>query len=168
MADHVAVQVAALAGVDLQGRYAGRADAFGVVGSLLVALDDADRHLVLEQFDGSDQQGGLASAGAGNEIEREDATFVEIASVFGGIGVIFGEDILLDLHHARLAHARHMGTGRAGTEIEIAADTVFVMVVRMLMGMFVCVAVHRAVRMRMRRSSIRVSPSPQPQTVHIA
>jgi len=39
MADHVGVEMAALAGVDLHGGHAGSADALGVVGGLLVAFD---------------------------------------------------------------------------------------------------------------------------------
>ena len=138
VADHVAVEMAALAGVDLQRRDAGCPDAFGVVGGLLVALDDADRHFSLQQFDGPDQQRGLARTGARNEVERQDSPFVETLAVGRGIGVVLGEDVLLDLHHARLAHARRMGVRRAGAVIQIAGDAVFVVMVfvTVLMGMF--------------------------------
>jgi hypothetical protein len=107
---------------------AGGADALGVVGGLLVAFDDADGQLVLEQFDGLAEQRGLAGTGAGNEVQREDAALVEPLAVGRGIGVVLGQDVLLDLHHARLAHAGHVGAGRAGAVVEIAGDAVFVMV----------------------------------------
>ena len=53
------VEVAALAGIDLRGRHAGGADALGVVGGLLVAFDDIDRHRALQQLDGLAEQRGL-------------------------------------------------------------------------------------------------------------
>ena len=43
LGDHRRVEMAAPAGVDLDGRRAGGADAVGVVRGLLVALDDTDR-----------------------------------------------------------------------------------------------------------------------------
>jgi hypothetical protein len=89
------------------------------------------------------QQRGLAGTGAGNEVQREDAALVEPLAVGRGVGVVLGQDVLLDLHHARLAHARHVGAGRAGAVIEIAGDAVFVMA--MLFAMRVGAARLRAV-----------------------
>ncbi len=146
VADHVAVEVAALAGVDLQRRHAGGADALGVVGGLLVAFDDVDGDLVLQQLDGLAEQGRLARAGAGDEVEGEDAALVEPGAVGVGVGVVLGQDVLLDLHHARLRHAGDVCAGRAGAVIEVAADGVFVVVV-MLVIMAVFVPVIVVVRM---------------------
>jgi hypothetical protein len=77
MADHMRVEVAALAGIDLHRRRAGRADAFGVAAGLLVALDDGDRQLSLQRLDGTAEQAGLSRTGAGDQIEREDPLLVE-------------------------------------------------------------------------------------------
>ena len=44
VADHVRVEMAALAGVDLDRRRAGGADPLRIVRGLLIALDDGDRH----------------------------------------------------------------------------------------------------------------------------
>ena len=74
MADHVGVEVAALAGVDLHRRGAGGADAVGVVAGLLVALDHRDGVARRQRGDGAHQQRGLARARAGDEVEGEDAT----------------------------------------------------------------------------------------------
>ena len=54
-ADHVGVEVAALAGVDLYGRCASGPDPLGVARRLLVAFDDGDRPCVLQVVDGPDQ-----------------------------------------------------------------------------------------------------------------
>jgi hypothetical protein len=147
--------VAALAGIDLQRGDTGGANPLGVVGGLLVALDDADRHLPLQRFDGPDQQRGLARTGTRHEVERKDAPLVEPPAVGRGIGIVLGENVLLDLHHARLAHAGRMDASRAGAVIEIAGDAVLVvtMFVPVRMGMraamLVRVARRRAVVMNM-------------------
>ena len=82
----------------------------------------------------------LAGAWAGHEVQREDAALVEPLAVGGGVGIVLGQDVLLDLHHARLAHARHMGAGRAGAIVEVTADGMLVMVM-VFMPMFVTVLV---------------------------
>jgi len=60
---HVGFEVTAGSRIDLHRRRAGRLDALGVIERLLIALDDADRHLVLQIADGAFEQGGLAGAG---------------------------------------------------------------------------------------------------------
>jgi hypothetical protein len=73
VADHVGVEMAALAGIDLHGAHAGRPDAFGVAAGLLVAFDDGDRQRLAQSLDRPTKQRCLARTGAGNEIECEDA-----------------------------------------------------------------------------------------------
>ena len=73
VADHVCIEMTALAGVDLDRRRAGRADAVGVVGCLLVALDDMDSQPITQHLDGLHQQRGLAGSGAGDEVQRQNA-----------------------------------------------------------------------------------------------
>jgi hypothetical protein len=87
LGDHRRVEVAALAGVDLDGRRAGGADAVGVVRGLLVALDDTDRQARradLERLDGGAQQRGLARAGTGDQVVGDDAVAGEVRPV--GVG----------------------------------------------------------------------------------
>jgi hypothetical protein len=111
----------ALAGVDLQRRSAGGADALGVEAGLLVALDDAHRHRLgqgLQRGDRAHQQAGLAGAGAGHQVEGQNAPLGEPAAVVGGEAIVFGEDVLLDLHHLGLAHARRVGARRAMAEVQ--------------------------------------------------
>ena len=78
---YVAVEVAALAGVDLQRRRQWRGLRSASFEVLLVALDDVDRHLVAQQFDGLHEQRRSCRAGAGDEVERKDAALVRRAPV---------------------------------------------------------------------------------------
>jgi hypothetical protein len=109
VADHVRVEVAALAGVHLDGLRAGGADALGVVAGLLVALDHRQRMAAGELADGLDQQRGLARAGAGDEVDGEQAARLPFLAVGAGVAVVLGEDVLLDLHHAARREARRVG-----------------------------------------------------------
>ena len=127
----------ALAGVDLDGRRAGRADALGVIGGLLVALDHRQRQTSMQALDGVHQQRGLAGAGTGHQVQREDAVLLEVRAVLRGIIVVLCQDVALDLHHARLGHARRMAAG--GTEAEVQQAVGMVMLVMMVMGMHMAI-----------------------------
>jgi hypothetical protein len=104
----------------------------------------------------------LARTGAGHQIQREDAALVKTATIGQREAVILAQDVLLNLHHARLAHPRRMRPGRAGTVIEIATNCRFMlMAVRAAVGVPMTVRmrarlvgkrVHRAVRMAMHRA----------------
>ena len=111
MTDHVGVQVTALAGVDLQSRDAGGADAVGVMAGLLIALDHRQGVLVLEVLDAAGQQAGLAGAGAGDQVQGQDAPGLEPGAIGAGVLVVLAEDVLFDLHHAALAKARGVSVG---------------------------------------------------------
>ncbi len=90
---------------------AGGADALGVVGGLLVALDHRDGELVLEIGDGPHQQRGLAGAGAGNKIQRQHALLRQRRTVGVGVRVVLAQNVALDLDDALLAHAGDMDAG---------------------------------------------------------
>ncbi len=139
MPNHVGIEMAALAGVDLDRRRAGGADAFGILAGLLVAFDHGHRRLALEHLDGLAQQRGFARTGAGNQVQRKDATFGESFAVLLRIGVVLGQDVLLDLHHALLADAGGVGVHRRITVLVIVAGAV-AMVVVMVMDMVAIVA----------------------------
>jgi hypothetical protein len=114
MANHMRVEMAALACVDLHGRRAGSANTVGIVRCLLVALDHSQRSLALPALDGFDQQGGFPGAGAGDEVEREDAALGEQVPVNQRIPIVLCQQILLDLQDAlRVGAWRMSGIERA-------------------------------------------------------
>ena len=96
MANHVGVQVAAGAGVDLAHRDPGGGDPVGVVAGLLVPLDDGAAGLTLQVGEGPLQEGGLAGAGGADQVEDEDPLFAEKRPVAGSQPVVLGEDVALD------------------------------------------------------------------------
>jgi hypothetical protein len=98
----------------------GGADAVGVVGGLLVALDHGER-LVAQHLDGLDQKRRLAGAGGGHEVQRQHLPTPEKRPVLSGVAVVLRHDVGLDLDQALLAHAGHMDTGGAGAEMHVAA-----------------------------------------------
>ena len=171
--DHGGVEVAALAGVDLQRRRAGGADALGIDAGLLVAFDHRHRQPAAQQLDGAHQQRGLARAGAGHQIEREDAALRQRAAVALRDAVVLGQDVALDLHQARLRHARHRVARRAaaevqrvgavrrrgpvrpmGSEVVLGMGRAIGVGVQMLVGVIVRMAVQRAVGMACARALV--------------
>ena len=106
--DHAGVEMAALAGIDLQCARAGRADPVGVVRGLLVALDHRHREGGLQAADGLCEQRGLARTGTRNQVECEDAAFGQEFAVEARVPVVLRQDVLLDLHHLRLTHSGGM------------------------------------------------------------
>ncbi len=81
---HGRVEVATLAGVDLDGGRTGGADAVGIETGLLVAFDHGhvqDGLSGFERLDGGAQQRGLAGARAGDDIERGHAMRREVRPV---------------------------------------------------------------------------------------
>ena len=125
--------MAALAGVDLDRRRAGGADALGVVGGLLVAFDHADRKTVLQLGDGADQQCGLAGAGARDQVKDEHLVGAEARAVVGGETVVLAEDVALDLDDAVAAQAGDRLPGRVGAAIDKPGIAMRVIVVRAMM-----------------------------------
>jgi hypothetical protein len=75
VADHMGVQMTALAGVDLHRLGAGLPNPLGVVRGLLVALDHRHRPAILQVRDRAHEQRRLAGAGAGHEIEAKTPAF---------------------------------------------------------------------------------------------
>ena len=124
---HGRVEMAALAGVDLDRGRAGGADAVGVEAGLLVALDHGHVQAGLarlERLDGGAQQRGLARAGAGDEVERGHTVRLEVRAVLLRHAVVGAQDVGLQLDGALLAHAGHRHAGRAGTEVQVAVGRV--------------------------------------------
>ncbi|MCY1359330.1 hypothetical protein D9M69_458940 [compost metagenome] len=122
-AHHRRIQVAALAGVDLDRGCTGGADAVSVEAGLLVAFDHGHvqaRRMGLERFDGGAQQRGLARSRAGHEVERGHAVGFKVGPVLLRHAVVGAEDVGLQLDGARLAHARHRDAGRTRAEMQVA------------------------------------------------
>src|SRR5690606_27529285 len=65
------------------------------------------------------EQRGLARAGAGHQVEREDAARSQPGAVFRGAGVVLAEDVALDPDHLRLGQSRSMGVRRSGAEVQL-------------------------------------------------
>ena len=90
----VCVEVTGSPGRDLYGRHTVGADASGVVVGLQVALDDRDAVAVAQRHDGGFQQGRLARARRGHEIDRQQAVLVEVLAVVRCNTIIGREQIL--------------------------------------------------------------------------
>jgi hypothetical protein len=80
-------------------------------------------------IDGLAQQRGLARTGAGHQVQRENAALGESLAVLLRIGVVLGQDVLLDLHHALLADAGGVGVRRRITVLVIVVVAVIVVMV---------------------------------------
>ncbi len=122
--DHGRVQVATFAGVDLNHRGTGGADALGVKTGLLVALNH--RHgqagcVRLQGFDGGAQQRRFARTGAGHQVERGHVVGQEVGAVLLRHAVVGPQNVGLQLHRPPLAHARHRHPGRASAKVQVAA-----------------------------------------------
>ena len=106
--DHVALEVAGAAGVDLDRRDAVRLDLLGVDLARDVALDDRDAVAVAQGRDGGQDRRGLARARRGHQVEHEDARGVEPRAVLGGEALVAVEDRFaqVDFH----AHSSEVST----------------------------------------------------------
>ena len=149
MAHHVAVQVAALAGVDLDGRRAGGAHPLGVHVGLLVALDHGQGEAVAQVRKGAHQKGGLTGAGAGHEIDGEHPALGEETAVAVGVTVVLAQDVLFDAHHAGLAQTRDVDAAKPAAEVQVVVATMVVVaafvVVIMVVAMVIAVLAGRHV-----------------------
>ncbi len=94
--------MAPFASIDLQSRCAGRADAGGIVVSLLISFDDGERQAAVQRIDAFYQQRGFTGAGTGYQIEIEDTVSGKLAAIFFGVAVSLRKNIALDFHHAGL------------------------------------------------------------------
>jgi hypothetical protein len=101
VANHVRVEMTALAGIDLHRRRAGGADPFGVAAGLLVALDDGDRQSVLQQLDGAAQQVVFPEPGLDTRLRAKIPCSSKRRRFCGRVAVVLGQDVALDLHHPR-------------------------------------------------------------------
>ena len=112
--DHMRIEMAALAGVDLHRARAGCADALGIVAGLLIAFDHADQVALAQRPYRLHQQRRLARPGTGDQIEREYAALGQGFAVVRGVTVVFCQNVLLDLEHARRRQAGRMRVRRRG------------------------------------------------------
>ena len=128
LGDHGRVQMAAFAGVDLNGGRTGCADAVGIKAGLLVALDHGDGQfgLALAQgFDGGAQQRGFARTGAGDQVVDGDAMRGKVGTVLSGNGVVGTQHIGLQLDGTLLAHAGHRYLGRTCAKVQVTGARLY-------------------------------------------
>ena len=124
---HGRVEVAALAGVDLDRGRAGGADALGVEGGLLVAFDHRHRQrrvALAQRLDGGAEQGGFARSGAGHQVQRQHPVGRKVLPVVRGDAVVGAQNVVLELDRPRLAQTRHRDPGRTGAVVEVATARV--------------------------------------------
>lgn len=101
--DHVSLEVASRSSVDLNRRCPRGANAFAVIGGGLIALDDEDRDFVLEVLNCPFQQRRLAGAGRADDVQCQDFSPLEPASVAHGELVVLGKQAGLKLDNRRSA-----------------------------------------------------------------
>jgi len=136
--DHVRIKVTTLAGIDLNSAHAGCAYPLGVIRGLLVAFHDGQGAVSAQPLERLREQRRLPRPGTRNQIQRQHAAFLEQAAVLPRIDVVLGEDVLLDLHHPRLAHPRRMRP-RGSAAVVMMFATVPVAVVPMVVVVVVVV-----------------------------
>jgi hypothetical protein len=106
MPHHMTVEVAPLAGVDLDRGSTRRADAVSVLTGLLIAFDHGNREFGTDHLERAAQQRRLARAGARHEIERENALRGEAVAIGTGVTGILAQDIGFQ----PISRASHPGT----------------------------------------------------------
>ena len=117
VADHMGIEVAASSGVDLDRRHAGGADALGIVGGFLVALDNTNWNRLAQRPRGRHQERRLARPRARQQIECEQAVVGEPPPVGVGVGVVLRQDTGLDFDQPRLAETGDVDAGGALAEM---------------------------------------------------
>ncbi len=149
MADHMRVEMAALAGVDLDRRRARGANALRVVRRLLIALDDGDREPIFQFADRADQQRCLSRSRARHEIQRESPRLRQTRAVLGGVAIVLGKNVAFDFDDAVLGEPGDVNASRPRAEIN-CGRRVFMrrMIVPMPRAMSVTVIVRVIVGMR--------------------
>ena len=101
-ADHSGFEMTAAIGFNLADRRAALSEAFGVVIGFEIADEGGDAMAAMTQLGQRlFQQHGFASAGAGNEIEDENASGFEGLAHFAGEFVVLVENVLADFENAR-------------------------------------------------------------------
>ncbi len=125
---HGRVQMAALAGIDLNRWRTGGADAVGIKTGLLVAFDHCHGQfgLALAQgFDGGAQQRGFARTGAGDQVVGGNTMRGKVGTVLRGNRVVGAQHIGLQLDGSLLAHARHRHLGRTSAKVQVTGARLY-------------------------------------------
>ena len=118
--NHLGIQVAAFAGVDLNRRGTGFANARRVVNGLLVAFDHRAGDAPVQALERFREQRGFAGAGAGDQVQHQLFAGGKAGAVAGGNLVIFVQHVDFHLQHLALADTRRVGTRFAVAVVEIA------------------------------------------------
>ena len=112
------VEMTTLAGVDLDRRRAGGANALRVVRCLLIALDHGDREAFPQFADRARQQRRLAGARTRHQIQRESPASRQTRAVLRGIAIVLPENVAFDFDDALLRQAGDVNAGGARAKID--------------------------------------------------
>src|SRR5690606_27636039 len=93
---------------------------------------------------GAAEQRRLAGAGAGDQVDREDAEAGQPLAVGGGMGVVVAEDVALDAEGAGAVEARDGETIAVAVPVVMGVPVGVVVGVPVLMIVRVAAAAHRA------------------------
>ena len=145
--DHRRIEMAAGAGIDLDGRRAGRADALAVVRGRLIALQHKERQRVAQIADRAFEQRGLAGAGGADQVQRQDLAAAKPAAVLLRQRIVLGEDARFECYRRAVLMC---------TAVAVVVPVPMIVIVVMFMGMAVpgAVGVDVLVRRRLDRGSL--------------
>ena len=90
----------------------------------------------------------LPEPGLENQVQRKDAFLRELLPVRLGIGIVLGQYVLFDLHHALAIHPRRVGVRRLAVRM-LVHMRVFMRVFMRFVAMFMAMAVPAAISMHM-------------------
>jgi hypothetical protein len=103
MHDHVSIQMASGAGIDLAHRNPGGGNASGVVIGLLIPFNDGTAEFAGQIPERAFQQGCFAGAWRTDQIQNKNTLFFEQGTVETGKSVVFAKDIFFDRNFRSLS-----------------------------------------------------------------
>lgn len=119
LADHVGVQVATFAGIDLNRRRTRSPYTLGIMAGLLITLNHTDRQPPLQTFNRCGQQRCFAGPRTGNQIQRQGPKLGKHPPILRRVGIVLAQNILLDPHHPLLRQARRVRMCRTFPEVQV-------------------------------------------------
>src|SRR3569623_1267562 len=121
---HGRVQVAGVASGDLLGGYPFCEQAARIVVGGEVALDHRDAELAVQRVGGRLQQGRLARAGRGHEVDHEHVPLIEIGAIAPRLRVVVREQVAqYGLCFARRGYVTRACRGEAATAVKTHVRT---------------------------------------------
>jgi hypothetical protein len=137
MHDHVGVQMAAGAGVDLAHWNPRSGNALGIIVSLLVPFNDGKAEFLRQVTQGPFEQRRLAGAGGADQVQDKNPLLFEQGAVEAGQAVVLGKNILFNADRRPFGGFSLMLMGMlvlVGMTIRMGMVVVMVVTVFMIMG----------------------------------